>query len=648
MRLSSKGIVMTMAAGAFFLASCSHETDFYNPGNENQKTDENFKGLVGDIDPAHTWETVANAEVSLPVSYGTGDKFNVTYMANERIVGTATVNDGETLRGKVAVPSYTTELQVQLTTAKGLSTIITVPAKLTRAAGTRSGEAYTVKPAVEYGNALAYTRVYPGENEQSNWGNFYNPYATGSKTPYVWPHKFYYVENALNGIKVDFTEGFVDKVNEVFGGDNSLPEETRGIIVQDYGLTTAQEGPVKLRYVTGASENRAAIGYFIYKDNPDEIENMDVSEQAIHDILFETQQDKLSWSGTSYWANEGTVDENPTATLSDLKTCNKYVIIDDIKNAGLESGDEIQLTYYDEQGNPSAYFPAGTKIGFFIVPTNGVVADHTTGVIDTRNAVYSFSKMNVEPHQCTNYFSHGWDEDTYATSHVATFKVGEDIVIGFEDANNYNSSDFDYNDFVFTIVGDFNTGIPEVEDPDPDVPSVIEPEAPQVQAYTYCFEDMDLNGGDYDFNDCVLKVTAPVDGKIKVTLAALGATYQLKAGLNGEYLFDGKELHEVFGVGRGVMVNTGQNEAEPVIVELNVGEDWNLTDDGNFWIDVIDRNMKVMIPQFTPGFAAGNAPYAIRVADDFDYPVEREAITHKYPEFVTWAKDARQAIDWYK
>lgn len=651
-------MLVVLTTGALAFSACSHDEDLYDPNGaaSNQKTEENFMAMVGSIDRNQTWETVTDVEVNMPVNYGIGGMFNVVYYANGKVVGATTVADGQTLKGKVSVPSYTKELSVSLSTDKGLGTIVKLPVGTqqnapARRAATRStaSNGYTAGEAVEYTAAKAFERVYPGEYETPNWGSWdNNPYVTGTKTPYVWPHKFYYVDNAINGMSVKFTDSFINKVETVFGGDNGLSDETRNLIVQDYGLVTAEDGPVKLRYVSGASSNHAAIGYFIYKDDPANVQNLDVSEAGMFNLLSSTYPEKLNWSGNNCWAYEGVVASNPTATLSDLKTCNKYVVIDDMKAAGLECGDEIQLTYYDEQGNPSAYFPKGTKIGFFIVPSAGTVADHTTGTIDTRYAVYSFSQMNVEPHQCPGYFATGWNSDTYATSHVATFKVGNDVVVGFEDANNYNSSDFDYNDFVFTIVGDFQGNIPEVEDPNPGESSTEPEETPEVQQFTYCFEDMDINGGDYDFNDCVLKVTSPVNGKIEVTLAAAGGTYRLRAGLGDSYLFEGEELHSVFGVSTSTMVNTGLNVAPEVTTTVAVNDSWTLAKDGNFWIEVVDRNVKVYVPAFTPGgFTPGNVPYAIRIASDFEYPEERIAITLKYPAFKNWAQDATKDIDWY-
>lgn len=627
---------MAIATGALVLSSCTDDKDYYDPNFEKDLATKNFQAMLGEgviIDQNHTWETVKNVNVSLPINYGTGANFSVTYYANDKIVGTAKVKDGQVLKSTVSVPSYTETLSVSLSGDNGLGTVIKL-----NVAGTASRAASRVAAAVEYTKPTVYPRVYPVDGV-SDWGWAWNTkYVNGgSVVSYVWPHKFYYIDGAITGNRVAIDKAFIEDVDKVVP-ENKLPMETRAIIVQDYNIVTKSEGLVKLHYLGGISQNKAAIGYFIYEDDPDKIENMDVSMDNLLNLLAYNLYGHNPIQEND-WDNggKGEIPSNPTANSSDLKTCNKYVIIENMQETTLQAGDEIQLTYYDAEGNPSENFPEGTKIGFFIIPDAG--ADHTTGSIDTRRAVYSFSQMNVEPHYSKGgYFGTGWDDTTYATSHTAVFKLKNNIVVGFEDANNYASEDYDYNDFMFTLEGDFEP-IPEVPDP----------VTPQVQTYTYCFEDMDKNGGDYDFNDVVLKVTAPVDGNINVSLAAAGATYALRVKLGDAYLFSGKEVHEVFGVTQDVMVNTGAGTTcAPVTETVSVGENWNIVDNGDFYIEVEDRNgLEVHIPQFQSGFTSGTVPYAIRIASDFDYPTERQSIASKYPAFVEWAEDATSEIDWY-
>ncbi len=103
-------------------------------------------------------------------------------------------------------------------------------------------------------------------------------------------------------------------------------------------------------------------------------------------------------------------------------------------------------------------------------------------------------------------------------------------------------------------------------------------------AYTYCFEENFPEPGDYDFNDCVMRISIqPGDNtnqvKMKVTLAAVGATKPIAAAVkikNFSYdqiekveIEDGKPFDDEYPLTKGLIrdastLQKGQNE-EPVI-----------------------------------------------------------------------------------
>lgn len=187
-------------------------------------------------------------------------------------------------------------------------------------------------------------------------------------------------------------------------------------------------------------------------------------------------------------------------------------------------------------------------------------------------------------------------------------------------------------------------------------------------SYAYAFEDLvKPSMTDYDFNDVVLYITAPYgeDGNraVKVTLKAAGASKQLTVFFKDPYsgtspiaqnIF-GRDVHKVFGVEPGTLVNTGtpvDTEAkiatiEPVTVTVKVSDGFNITDHGDFYI-VDENGMEVHIPNFTPGFTSSNVPYALRVAGaNWRWPKERIGITDAYKDFIIWAGDVTSEIDWY-
>ena len=254
-------------------------------------------------------------------------------------------------------------------------------------------------------------------------------------------------------------------------------------------------------------------------------------------------------------------------------------------------------------------------------------------------------------------------------------------------------------------------------------------------SYTYVFEDNFPLVGDYDFNDVVLDVETHYHREQKtnhikriqldVTLAAAGATKALGVGLrivginksaikeiktggndsrfqesfnssynkfrynNVTYMEDSDpsvvipisgEVHNVFGVEPGEMVNTGigvtaKKYTYEVIIEL---ADQTRTeppfskDNLDFFIcyqyKSMEQRMEVHLYEFW-GYGAtaagtiqqenldlaGNNTWAICVPYGFRYPKETINVSRTdipeasaYPEFIYWAQDRTQYTEWYE
>lgn len=170
--------------------------------------------------------------------------------------------------------------------------------------------------------------------------------------------------------------------------------------------------------------------------------------------------------------------------------------------------------------------------------------------------------------------------------------------------------------------------------------------------FTYAFEDLNKEVGDYDMNDVVLKCTGPKDGKITVKLAAAGAMKNLYVYFYNEQtdirtpLFDGKEVHVAFGVEEGTIVNTGITSSTTVVEQtISVDEGFLFTTHGDFYI-VDEQGRESHIPTFDATFNSGDAPYGICVPYDWKYPREYVSVINAYPTFVDWAGDVN-VQDWY-
>lgn len=644
MKFLSKNIMIAIAAGGLVVSSCSHDTDFYE-GSDNgtsegvNKTKENFKAMVGgDVDPNQTWETAKNVTVSSNLSLSTPIE-KVQLLADGKLVGEAASTNGAFGKMTLTVPSYVKSLTAKFVTREGLASSMatTINSDNNVTFGTTSGVRKAATRAESNRTCVEFGKVDKFNYREFLWNDHYQ------ETPSAWPDKYYYVAENAYGEKAVVDNDLLEKVNKI------VPENQKSdyyeTIVQDVELTTEVAGPVTLKLLSATTSNQAAIGYYFYDSK--EVDNTD------HTAAVE--YDENNHAKTVQYQD----------TREPKKLANKYVIVPNVKAQDLftsktdwvwdetinqsvpvatNTATDVKLLYVDEKtGEVSETFPAGIKIGFFIMPNAGC---SNSSYINAQNTAFSLGAMNVDVHAPAvengplhiyqHYYS-GFDTDEKrAMSHAATFMVDDKVIIGFEDAPAYNSNDFDYNDCIFMVDGTFKPNIPD-------------PVKPQVQKYTYCYEDMAKNGGDYDFNDCVLKVTAPVDGKINVTLAAVGASYSLYAKLGTRDLFGGRELHAVLGCEQGKMVNTESLWVEPYTETIEVGDNWNILTDGNFSLYVEDRGITVQVPTFITNWNdTDKIPYAVCVADDFDYPLERVNVVSKYPNFAGWAKDMNTNLDWYK
>ena len=261
--------------------------------------------------------------------------------------------------------------------------------------------------------------------------------------------------------------------------------------------------------------------------------------------------------------------------------------------------------------------------------------------------------MNVDAHRTNvdySYYS-GFSASTYATSHAATFKVQDKIVIGFEDANAYNSNDFDYNDCVFILDGNFKEEVIPDPIPDPD-PDPVPDTTPQ---WIIACEDLGSTE-DYDFNDIVFGVTHKA-GETTATITPMAAGGVYKAEI---YYYDQLigEIHELLGHsvkedGKYPMINTG-------VTKDNGKTEKTITVPSDFTVSegMGEFNIKVTIPQEGEeatglggqavriwGTEEGKAPQMFMLEGTWRWPKEKQNIEDAYPNFAKWNSN-HQNVDW--
>jgi len=185
------------------------------------------------------------------------------------------------------------------------------------------------------------------------------------------------------------------------------------------------------------------------------------------------------------------------------------------------------------------------------------------------------------------------------------------------------------------------------------------------EIYSYAFEDTWT--GDYDLNDVVLKAQETRDGKINLTLVAVGATLDLNIRLypaaqpvgdevahyTGEPTIltyqNETEVHAMLGVTRGTMVNTGSGErVAPITITIDKGS-YN------------PAALPLAIYSTSQGeiclAGTGQAPYGVMVPMDWKWPTERVNITTAYNKvadenegdqsFGTFAHNYGKALNWF-
>ena len=176
-----------------------------------------------------------------------------------------------------------------------------------------------------------------------------------------------------------------------------------------------------------------------------------------------------------------------------------------------------------------------------------------------------------------------------------------------------------------------------------------------VMYYYYAFEDLGAIG-DFDFNDVVLRVSAPNNGESTVDLMAAGGTLKSKVVYGDQTLCD--EVHEEFDVklvgGNSDMVNTGYTKRDFVslgTVTIAEGADMaNLP----FGI-VVTGNNGESVKVTREVDHKGTAPLMIVVngypegddAGKWFWAKEQVNISVAYPDFGAWGANVEENQDWY-
>lgn len=667
-KLISKHALVAIAAGGMLFSSCG-DHDMFNPNYKKNEYAANWETKFGKIDPAQDWSMATQKTVNITVD---GTK------TVQILTGNPYLNEGQ-LAGEFTV---TTQLSAKVDLRKGSNVIYVVQrnedgtkdvrttninedgtfdvnfsksaarahARVVTRSGSRScTEISTVVRSTPYASGLYYY--------SDQWGTYSCLWDEAPKKYNNWGDKYYYVgDNAYGKATVDVS--VLGAIKEI------VPENQKSsyynTIIKDVDLVVKEDGPVTLTLVNATTSNNAAIGYYIYTDKKVDNTDMSCPEWLTGEWL----------QNNGYDAGYKTYTVETRAGITDAqKLADKFVIIPNVKDYSLNPTENyapataengwngritesyncktITLLYRDPAtGETSETFPAGTKIAFFIVPNANCNGNN---YIDAQRTVFSFADMNVDAHRTNvdNSYYKDFSHDTYSSSHAATFKVQDKIVIGFEDANAYASNDFDYNDCIFLLDGNFDEEI---------IPDPIPEEKTESQSWILACEDLGSTD-DYDFNDIVLEIRHEItydndthdfiSSEIQVRCLAAGGT--IPANI---YYGDNRvgEAHEMLGGQTNQMINTTSygKPSDWYTVATGVTEDRNI-----LTIDEIINKISIRVTQNEGDAYAteikapeiGEAPQMIIVPGDWEWPAERKGIETAYPDFTNWSSNA-SLTDW--
>ena len=151
-------------------------------------------------------------------------------------------------------------------------------------------------------------------------------------------------------------------------------------------------------------------------------------------------------------------------------------------------------------------------------------------------------------------------------------------------------------------------------------------------------------GSDFDYNDVVFDATLANERISSLNADKLVAHITLRAagGTMPLYVAD-KEVHELFGVDTGTMVNTGRVSRPYVQFTAIIGEpDWNNTKTiKDIPIKVVTNNGEIFLQS-----NKGEASEKLCVDKSYVWCSERQPIQDKYPEFPRYVTDRN--VQWYQ
>lgn len=253
--------------------------------------------------------------------------------------------------------------------------------------------------------------------------------------------------------------------------------------------------------------------------------------------------------------------------------------------------------------------------------------DHIFDFNDSNSDDYGGRMLMYESN--TNRFGYHNSEDSQVHYYFRMEKIEPyGYFVGFDfsgEGNNPNQQiqrDYIYNDWIVKIVPGKGT-------------------TPSVDRVRIMCEDLGSNTSDFDYNDIVFDIRFIKNGGklyADIIIRAAGGTLPLTIG--------GLEVHSLFGVSTGTMVNTyhgKHNEKEPISLTIELNGTYTSAWEAINSLPIIVKNPNGEVIQLTVN--PGSPAEMIAVPVTTEWSDERVPIQNSYPAFVDWIRDS--SVKWW-
>lgn len=666
----SKTILPAAALVALF-AGCQDENLGYTTQEvRNAKYAKTFEEMFGNVDPNQDWSMAK--QVTASISGVEGDVLEIFYQ--NPISSDAVILARQSLNGGEATVSFDMAKNVSrvyVQTRKENSTYcpmsgyfnvvdgqvdfsnITRAQIMTGSSRMTKGEPYTRNSYILDPDKMDQLELYTGDAmlaldfidgyyrpkanpEAGNvWVNYDNWYKLVDFTNFIPLNNVLLTTDERPEVRVsDITSFFVEidgnkplfteKENHV----KYMKEGSNPQLRKDLVFTMKTTGPMYLDYFFKGTAFDNTFGYFYYTGNaptPEQFRTMpkyvlcDNMSTNGGTVIYGDKEERQDWDLLKMKMGAGGIGGIDGLDLDNENTYDNIIY-----------GTRFQLTYFGANHDQAGVyeFPADTKIGLFILGYSD--SERSPKGKSTGNATIFTSLSSLNLKMSDN------------VPHAGSFVHNGKIVYGMEDM--LKGSDFDLNDMMFFVNGDFKEEEQEI----------TPPAEHSTEIWIAACEDL---GGtyDYDFNDIVF-------GLQKSLPDAKGASdlyfYPFAAGgtMKDEIFFNGTsigEIHELLGatdVTTPLNVTAGVDPAAPEKITIATGIDGSLsinqlmsmvhiqaTKDGE------ETGTSSETGKYNLGYnydKKNNVPQVLVLPQGWGWPSEETCIDLIYSEFQNWSSNA--------